>query len=52
MDYLHVPSGVVKAAVAYYSDRRDEIDEQIDLNERECDRGRATAVAGERSVPA
>lgn len=49
-EYLQLPSGVVEAAVAYYGDYRDEIDEEIDLNEQEYERGRAAAGAGERAL--
>jgi hypothetical protein len=50
--YLRVPSGVVEAAVAYYGEYRDEVDEEIELNEQEYERGRAAAMAGERAVGA
>ncbi len=48
--YLQVPAGLVEAAVAYYGEYRDEIDEQIERNEAEYERGRAAAVAGERAL--
>lgn len=50
--YLHVPAGLVEAAVAYYGEYRDEIDEQIERNEAEYERGRTAAVAGERALRA
>jgi hypothetical protein len=49
-DFLQVPSGLVEAAVAYYGDYREEIDEEIELNEQEYERGRAAAVAGEHAL--
>jgi len=49
-EYLRVPAGLVEAAVAYYGEYHDEIDEQIERNEAEYERGRAAAVAGERAL--
>lgn len=49
-EYLQVPSGLVEAAVAYYGEYRDEIDEEIELNEAEYERGRAAAAAGEQAL--
>jgi uncharacterized protein (DUF433 family) len=49
-EYLQVPAGLVEAAVAYYGEYRDEIDEQIERNEAEYERGLAAAVAGERAL--
>jgi uncharacterized protein (DUF433 family) len=49
-EYLGVPVGLVEAAVAYYGEYRDEIDEQIALNEAEYERGRAAAAAGEQAL--
>lgn len=49
-EYLGVPVGLVQAAVAYYGEYRDEIDEQIALNEAEYERGRAAAAAGEQAL--
>ena len=49
-DYLHVPVGLVEAAVAYYGEYRDEIDDEIELNEVEYERGRAAAAAGEQAL--
>ena len=51
-EYLQVPAGVVEAAVAYYGEYRDEVDEEIQLNEQEYERGRAAAMAGERALGA
>ncbi|MFZ5852256.1 MAG: CopG family transcriptional regulator [Actinomycetota bacterium] len=48
--YLHVPAGLVQAAVAYYGEYRDEIDAEIALNEAEYERGRAAAAAGEQAL--
>jgi uncharacterized protein (DUF433 family) len=50
--YLQVPAGLVEAAVAYYGEYHEEIDEQIELNEAEYARGRAAAVAGEQALRA
>lgn len=49
-EYLQVPSGLVEAAVAYYGEFYDEIDREIELNEAEYERGRASAAAGERAL--
>jgi len=51
-EYLQVPTGLVEAAVAYYGQYRDEIDQEIELNEAEYERGRALALAGARSLHA
>jgi uncharacterized protein (DUF433 family) len=51
-DYLHIPVGFIEAAVAYYGEYRDEIDQEIELNEAEYERGRAAAAAGERALRA
>jgi uncharacterized protein (DUF433 family) len=51
-DYLQVPVGLVEAAVAYYGEYRDEVDEQIERNEAEYERGRAAVVAGEHALRA
>jgi hypothetical protein len=48
-DYLRIPTGLVEAAAAYYGEYRDEIDEEIELNESEYERGKATAAAGQRA---
>jgi len=51
-EYLQVPAGLVEAAVAYYGEYRHEVDEQIERNEAEYERGRAAAVAGEQALRA
>lgn len=51
-EYLQVPPGLVEAAVAYYGEYRDEVDEEIGLNEQEYERGRAAAAAGEQALRA
>ena len=48
--YLQIPVGLVQAAVAYYGEHRDEIDEEIELNEAEYKRGFEAAAAGERAL--
>lgn len=48
--YLEVPLGLVQAAVAYYGEYRDEIDQEIELNEAEYQRGVEAAAAGERAL--
>jgi hypothetical protein len=48
--YLHIPTGMVQAAVGYYGEYRDEIDAEIALNEAEYERGRAAAAAGEQAL--
>jgi hypothetical protein len=48
--YLQVPAGLVQATVAYYGEYRDEIDEEIQLNEAEYERGLAAATGGERAL--
>lgn len=50
VDYLQVPLGLIEAAVSYYGEYHDEIDQEIDLNEAEYERGRAAAAAGERAL--
>lgn len=49
-EYLQIAAGLVEAAVAYYGEYRDEIDEQIERNESEYERGRTAAEAGERAL--
>jgi hypothetical protein len=48
--YLEIPLGLVEAAVAYYGEYRDEIDEEIELNDAEYERGKAAAISGERAL--
>ena len=50
--YLEIPPGLVEAAVSYYGEFRDEIDEEIALNEAEYERGRAAATSGARALGA
>lgn len=49
-EYLGVPVGLVEAAVAYYGEYRDEIDSEIEANEKAYEWGRATAAAGEKAL--
>jgi len=49
-DYLGIPIGLVEAALGYYGAFRDEIDEQIALNEEESARGYAAWEAGQRAL--
>jgi uncharacterized protein (DUF433 family) len=51
-DYLQVPAGLVEASAAYYGEYKDEIDQEIELNEAEYARGIAAAAAGERALRA
>jgi uncharacterized protein (DUF433 family) len=48
--YLGIPLGLVEAAVNYYGEYRDEIDEQIADNEAEYERGHAAWEAGQRAL--
>lgn len=48
--YLEIPLGLVQAAVAYYGEYRDEIDQEIELNEAEYRRGLEASAAGERAL--
>jgi uncharacterized protein (DUF433 family) len=48
--YLEIPLGLVQAAVAYYGEYRDEIDQEVELNEAEYQRGLEAAAAGERAL--
>jgi uncharacterized protein (DUF433 family) len=50
--YLEIPAGLVEAAVAYYGEYRDEIDEEIRVNEAEYEQGRAAAANGARALRA
>lgn len=47
--YLEVPVGLVRAAVAYHGEYRDEIDADIELNEAAYRRGFKTAAASEHA---
>jgi uncharacterized protein (DUF433 family) len=48
--YLGIPVGLVEAAVNYYGEYRDEIDEEIALNQAEWERGYAAWEAGQRAL--
>ena len=48
--YLQLPAGLVEAAIAYYGQFSAEIDKEIELNEAEYERGRASVAAGERAL--
>jgi uncharacterized protein (DUF433 family) len=48
--YLQIPLGLVQAATAYYGEYRNEIDQEIELNEAEYQRGLEAAAAGERAL--
>lgn len=48
--YLEIPPGFVEAAVSYYGEYCDEIDEEIALNEAEYERGLSAAASGERAL--
>lgn len=48
--YLAVPLGLVQAAVSYYGEYQSEIDDEIEHNESEHERGYDAAVAGERAL--
>ena len=48
--YLGIPVGLVEAAVNYYGEYSEEIDEQIADNEAEYERGYAAWEAGQRAL--
>jgi hypothetical protein len=48
--YLDVPVGLVQAAVAYYGAYRQEIDDWIELNERESAEAQAAWLAGQAAL--
>jgi uncharacterized protein (DUF433 family) len=48
--YLGIPVGLVEAAVSYYGEYSEEIDEQIADNEAEYERGHAAWEAGQRAL--
>jgi uncharacterized protein (DUF433 family) len=48
--YLGILLGLVEAAVNYYGEYQDEIDEEIDLNQAEWERGYAAWEAGQRAL--
>lgn len=49
-EYLGIVPGLVQAAVAYYGEYRDEIDEEIAANEAEWERGYAAWEAGKQAL--
>ncbi len=49
-EYLQMPLGWVEAAVAYYRAYPQEVEEWIELNERESDEARAAWVAGRAAL--
>lgn len=51
-EYLEVPLGLVEAAVSYYGAYRGEIDDWIDLNEREANSAYAAWLAGRAALGA
>jgi uncharacterized protein (DUF433 family) len=48
--YLELPLGLIQAAVAYYGGNRSEIDDWIELNERDAAEARDRWVAGQDAV--
>jgi hypothetical protein len=48
--YLHMPLGLVQAAVSYYGAYTDEIDEWIDGNERDAAEAHAAWTAGQAAI--
>ena len=49
-EYLAVPQGLVEAAIAYYGEFREEIDEELALNHAEWELGHAAWQAGRRAL--
>ena len=49
-DYLGVPRGVVEAAITYYGDFHDEIDEEIAVNDAESTRAHDAWRAGRQAL--
>lgn len=49
-DYLELTLGLVQAAVAYYGTYRAEVDEWIELNEREAAEAHAAFTAGDAAL--
>ncbi len=49
-DYLEIPLGLIQAAVAYYGAHPSEIDEWIELNNRESEAARAAWLAGQAAL--
>lgn len=50
VDYLEMPLGLVQAAVSYYGAYPDDIDEWIDLNEREVRQAHGSWLGGQAAV--
>lgn len=48
--YLQVVPGLIEAAVSYYGEYQDEIDDEIALNEAEYEQGLAAARRGARAL--
>jgi len=51
-DYLALPVALVEAAVTYYGEFQDEIDDWIKSNDEEFERGYAAFEAGQRAIRA
>jgi uncharacterized protein (DUF433 family) len=49
-EYLRVPQGLVEAAVTYYGEFREEIDQEIAVNAAESERGYAAWRAGQQAL--
>jgi hypothetical protein len=49
-EHVGVPVGVAEAAVTYYGEFRDEIDEEIAVNEAESERGEAAWRKGHQAL--
>ena len=48
--YLEIPPGLVQAAITYYGAYKEEIDEWIELNEREAAEAHAAWAAGQAAL--
>ena len=48
--YLEIPLGLVQAAITYYGAYKEEIDEWIELNEREAAEAHAAWTAGQAAL--
>ena len=48
--YLEIPLGLVQAAITYYGAYKEEIDEWIELNEREAAEAHAAWAAGQAAL--
>ena len=49
-DYIEIPLGLVQAAVTYYGDYAEEIDEWIDANTAEGERAHTAFLAGQAAL--